>query len=82
LRSSKYTGEARRRITEGGSHDLDNLCSTLDPVALGISDELHDGRIHPYFARRSSHYAGSGPLSEAMTAEDYLQVLICSSYIC
>lgn len=82
MRSSKYRGEARRRITEGGSHDLDNLCSPIDPVALGVSDQLHDGWIHPYFAHHSSHCAGTWPLSEAMTAEDYLRVLICSSYIC
>ena len=48
---------------------MDDLCSTRDPVAVGVCEQLHDGRIHPYFARRSSHCAGTGPLSEAMTTE-------------
>jgi len=48
---------------------LDDLCSARDTVAVGASEQLHDGRIHPYFARRSSHCAGTGPLSEAMTTE-------------
>ena len=66
-------------MAEGGYHDLDNLCSTCDPMAVGVSDQLHYGRIHPYFARHSSYCSGTGPLSEAMTAEDYLQGLICGS---
>jgi hypothetical protein len=59
---------------------LDDLCSTRDPVAVGVCEQLHDGRIHPYFARRSSHCAGTGPLSEAMTTANNLQVVICRSY--
>lgn len=49
-------------------NDLDDLCSTRDTVGVGIGEQLHDGRIHPYFARRSSHCAGGRPLSETMTA--------------
>jgi len=60
---------------------LDDLCCTRDTVAVGVSEQLHDGRIHPYFARRSGHCAGSGLLSEAMTGENDLQVLICPDYI-
>ena len=74
-------GEARRHIAEGGCHDLDDLCSTRDTVAVGVSEQLHDGRIHPYLARRSSYRAGTGPHSEAMTAANDLKVLICRSYI-
>jgi hypothetical protein len=69
---------------------LDDLCDTRDIVAFGFSEQLHDGRIHPYFARRSSHCAGTGPHSEAMTAAidllggnlPWLQVLTLQSYDC
>ncbi len=47
---------------------MDDLCDTRDTLAVGASEQLHDGRIHPYFARRSSHCAGGRPLSEAITA--------------
>jgi hypothetical protein len=45
-----------------------DLCSTLDTMALAVSEQLHYGLIHPYFARCSSHCASGRPLSEAMTA--------------
>ena len=61
---------------------MDDRRDTRDTLAFGDGEQLHDGRVDPYFACCSSHCAGGGPLSEAMTAEDYLQVLICSSYIC
>ena len=59
--------EARPHITKGGCYDLDDLCDSCDTLASGIGKQLHDGRVHPYFARRSSHCAGVRPLSEAIT---------------
>ena len=46
---------------------MDDLCDPPDTVAFGVGKQLHDGRIHPYFARRSSHCAGVRPLSERVT---------------
>jgi hypothetical protein len=60
---------------------LDDLCDTRDTMAVGAGEQLHDGRIHSYFARRSSHCAGTGPLSEAMTAAIDLQIVIYRRYM-
>jgi len=46
---------------------LDDLCDTRNTLAVGVGKQLHDGRVYPYFARRSSHSAGSRPLSETIT---------------
>jgi hypothetical protein len=46
---------------------LDDLCNTRHTLAIGVSEQLHDGRVHPYFARPRRHCAGGRPLSEAMT---------------
>ncbi len=46
---------------------MDDLCDTPNTLAVGAGKQLHDGRIHPYIARRSSHCAGGRPLSERMT---------------
>ena len=51
---------------------MDDLCSTRDTVAVRICERLRDGRINPYFASPGSNCAGSGPLSEAMTAANDL----------
>ena len=59
--------EARPHITKGGYDDLDDLCNTRDTLASGIGKQLHDGRVHPYFAHRSSHCAGVRTLSETIT---------------
>jgi len=59
--------EARPHITKGGCYDLDDLCDTRDTLASGIGKQLHDGRVHPYFAHRSSHCAGVRTLSETIT---------------
>ena len=77
LSGSMQAREALCHITKGGCHDLDDLCDTRDTLAVGVGEQLHDGWIHPYFARRSSHCAGSRSLSEAMTAANTFQVLIC-----
>ena len=50
---------------EGGSHVVDYCCSADNFVASGISEQLHDGRIHPYFAGHRNHRAGSRPHSGA-----------------
>ena len=46
---------------------MDDLCDTRDTLASGIGKQLHDGRVHPYFAHRSSHCAGVRTLSETIT---------------
>jgi len=46
---------------------LDDLCDTSGTLAVGVSEQLHDGRVHPHFARSCGHYSGGRPLSEAMT---------------
>lgn len=67
LQGSMYEHEARPHITKGGCYDLDDLCDTRDTLAVGGSKQLHDGRSHPYFARRSSNCAGVRPPSETIT---------------
>ncbi len=46
---------------------MDDLWDTCDTLDVGAGEQLHDGRVHPYFARRSSHCAGGRPLSETIT---------------
>jgi len=48
-------------------YDLDHLCDTRDTMAAGVSEQLHDGRVHSYFAGRRSHCARVRPFSEAIT---------------
>jgi hypothetical protein len=55
---------------------LDDRRDTRDTLAFGDGEQLHDGRVDPYFARRSSHCAGGRTLSEAMTSANDLQTLI------
>ena len=45
---------------------MDDLCDPRDTLAVGVSEQLHDGRIHPYFAHPRSHCAGGRFLSEAI----------------
>ncbi len=47
---------------------MDDLCDTRSTLGAGTGERLRDWRIHTYFARHSSRCAGTGPLSEAMTA--------------
>jgi hypothetical protein len=46
---------------------LDDLCDTGDTLAVGVGNQLHGGRVNPYFARCRSHCAGVRPLSERIT---------------
>ena len=46
---------------------MDDICDTRDTLGVGVGKWLRDWRVHPYFARCSSHCAGTGPLSEAMS---------------
>ena len=46
---------------------MDDLCNTRNTLAVGVGKQLHDGWVHPYLARRSSHCAGVRPLSERIT---------------
>ena len=54
--------EARPHIIKGDSYDLDDLCNTRDTLGVRVGKQLHDGWVHPYFARPSSHCAGGRPL--------------------
>jgi len=62
LSDSIYAHEARPHMTKGGNYDLDDLCDTRDTLAVGVGKQLHDGWVHPYFTRCSSHCAGARPL--------------------
>ena len=55
---------------------MDDLCDTRYTLAVGAGEQLYDGRVHSYFARRSSHCADTGSLSEGMTTANDLQALI------
>ena len=55
---------------------MDDRCDTRHTMGVRAGKQLHDGRIHPYFACRSSHCAGGRALSEAMTPANDLQALI------
>ena len=46
---------------------MDDLCDTSGSLVVGISAQLHDGRIHPHFARYCNHCSSGWSLSEAMT---------------
>jgi hypothetical protein len=46
---------------------VDNRSNTAGSVAAGVGEQLHHGRVHPYFARVSSHRADSRLISETMT---------------
>jgi hypothetical protein len=63
---------------------LDDLCNTVDPLGVGVSEQLHDGRVHPYFARRRSNCAGVRPRSEAITLSrrSLVYILKLQSYDC
>ena len=63
----RFTMISKASYNKGGCDDLDDLCSTCSTVAVGVSDQLHDGRIHSYSARRSNHCVGTGAHSETMT---------------
>ena len=52
---------------EGGSNVVDNRSNTAGSVAAGVGEQLHHGRVHPYFAHFSSHRADSRLISETMT---------------
>ena len=65
---------------EGGSHVVDNSCNTAGSVAAGVGEQLHHGRVHPYFACVSSHRADSRLISETMTCVSDLELLICLGY--
>lgn len=47
---------------------MDDLRDTRDTLAIGVSNQLHGGRVNPYFARCRSHCVGIRTLSETMTA--------------
>jgi len=47
LTGSIYSREAMPHITKGGCYALDDFCSTHDTLAVGVSERLHDWRIHP-----------------------------------
>ena len=75
---SIYARESRRHRAEGCYHDLDDLCSTRDTMASGISEQLHDGWIHPYFAGHRNHRAGSRPHSGATIRINDLLIRTCT----
>ena len=65
LSDTKRAREVRRHTTKGGCLALDNICDTVDTLAIGVLQRLCDGRAHPYSARHRNHCAGGRPHSEA-----------------
>ena len=76
--SAWSTGLSNR---EGGPNVVDNRCGTDSSVGTWVCEQLHDGRVHPYFACdrncRSVDQSHSGP----ETFINDLQILICCSCI-
>lgn len=65
LSGTKHAREVGRHTTKGGYRALDNICDTVDTLAIGVLQRLCDGRAHPYSARHRNHCAGGRPHSEA-----------------
>jgi hypothetical protein len=65
LSDTKHAREARRQITKGGYRALDNICDTVDTLAIGVLQRLCDGRAHPYSTSHRSHCVVARPHSEA-----------------
>jgi hypothetical protein len=64
---------------------LDDFCDTPDSLGVGASERFRDWRIHPYFARRSSHCTGGGSRSETITSPkkvSFIMFPIPSSLCC
>ena len=63
---------------------MDNCRDTDNSVVAGIGEQLHDGRVHPYFAGRRSHCARGRPLSEAINffGRRLVYILTLQSYDC
>lgn len=56
---------------KGESNVVDDCCNTGNPVAAGICEQLHDGRVHPYPAGdcryRSAGQGHSGTENHVVT---------------
>jgi hypothetical protein len=52
---------------EGGSHVVDNCCSTVNFVAVGVGEWLYDGLFNSYPACRGHHRSDNRRHSGATT---------------
>ena len=66
---------------EGGSHVVDNSCNTAGSVAAGVGEQLHHGRVHPYFARARNCSVRDQSLSGTKNCVNDLQVFICRRHL-
>ena len=55
---------------------MDDLCDTHDTLAAGVSEQLYDGRVHPYSAPSGGDCAGGRLFSEAITLSNIRLVLL------
>ena len=59
---------------------MDNRCSTASSVGTRAGEQLHDGRVHPYFAC-ARNYSDRDQRYPGKTAwVNDLQALICPDY--
>ncbi len=61
---------------EGGPHVVDNRSNTAGSVAAGVGEQLHHGRVHPYFARARNCSVRDQSLSGTKNCINDLQVFI------
>lgn len=69
------------RNLEGGPNVVDDRCGTVNSVAAGVGEQLHDGRVHPYFAGDRNRCGAGQDHPGTKTFVNDLQMLVSRSYI-
>ena len=60
---------------------MDDRCGTVNSVVAGVGEQLHDGRVHPYFAGNRNRCGVDQDHPGTKTFVNDLQILISRSYI-
>ncbi len=66
---------------KGGPNVMDDRCGTVNSVAVGVGEQLHDGRIHPYFAGDRNRCGVGQDHPGKKTFVNDLRILISRRYI-
>jgi hypothetical protein len=65
---------------EGGPNVVDDRCGTVNSVVAGVGEQLHDGRVYPYFAGDRNRCGVDQNHSGTKTVVNDLRILIPRSY--
>ena len=60
---------------------MDDRCGTTNSVAAGVGEQLHDGRVYPYFAGDRNRSGVGQDHPGTKTFVNNLRILISCSYI-